>query len=116
MRATPRARAVIAPLAAAALLLCGSQAQAAACTTQDQAIDQFKNLVQSATQRVQTENEPDKLHKDKIGLVLVARPAASRTTDQDALRRDINALSQQLGQSPADTCRTVESIRRTHGL
>ena len=107
---------VVSAALAGVFLVCGPSARAAACTTEDQAMDQFQNLVQSATQRMRTENEPDKLRKDKIGLVLVARAAATRTTDQDALRRDINALSQQLDRSPRDICRAVDSIRRTHGL
>lgn len=115
VKAFPR-HVAMATLAGAVFLGGGPVAQAATCSTEEQAIDQFRNLMQSAMQRMQADNAPDELRKDKIGLVLVARPSVARTTDQDALRREINVLSQQLGRSPRDVCRAVESIRRAHGL
>ncbi|WP_326538381.1 hypothetical protein [Pseudorhodoferax sp.] len=98
-------------------ILCGSPvAMAAACTTQDQAIEQYKGLVQDASQRMQADSAPATLQKDKIGLVLVARAAPSRATDSEALRRDLNALAQRFNRPPGEFCRTIESIRQTHGL
>ena len=116
MGTATHARWAIPALASLLILLAGPAARAAACTTQEEAIDQYKELVRTASQRMRAESEPATLQKDKIGSVLVARAAPSREIDQNALRRDINALAQDFNRAPGEFCRAVESIRRAHGL
>lgn len=117
MRTSFAPRRALSMLAGSAVLLGAMAAQAASCTTEDEAEEQYSDLVQAAMDKINGDSEPDTLRKDKIGLVLVARAAAaSSSTDQRALRRDINALSQQLARPPGDICRAVETIRRKHGL
>lgn len=111
-----QARAALCALVGGFTLGSGPAAIAAACTTQEQAIEQYKGLVQAFSQRLQADNAPATLQKDKIGLVLVARAAPSRKTDQEALRRDIETLAKGFNRPPGEFCRTIESIRSTHGL
>lgn len=109
-------REAAAALAGLFLLAGAPAALAAGCSTEEEALAQFQGLVQAAVEQMNAEEAPAVLQKDRVGLVLVARAAPSRTTDQNALRRDINALSQQLTRPPGEVCRAVERIRTTHGL
>jgi hypothetical protein len=101
------------PLALALLALCPAL-MASECA-KEKAESQLEYLSEALDIRIQRESGPVRLQKDKIGLVLVARPAPI-PSNLVPLATELNALSDMLDEQPEKVCSNAERIRQKYRL
>jgi len=97
------------------LALAAAPARAADTCGSAQAQKEIASVYEGARQRLRKDAEPVTLQKEKIGHVLVARPAPT-PTDVDALRADLEQLARTLQATPGAVCQEALRVRRKHGL
>jgi hypothetical protein len=82
---------------------------------QEKAESQLESLSDAVDTRIQRESGPVRLQKDKIGLVLVARPATT-PANLVPLIDEFNALTDMLDESPEKVCSNVVRIRQKYRI
>ncbi len=99
--------------ALAALAL--SPALMASDCTPEKAESRLEYLTEALDTRIQRESGPVRLQKDKVGLVLVARPAPI-PPNLVPLSDELDALSVMMDAHPEKVCTDAERIRQKYRL
>jgi hypothetical protein len=92
-----------------------SPALMASDCTPEKAESQLESLSDAVDTRIQRESGPVRLQKDKVGLVLVARPAPT-PPNLVPLVNEFNALTDMMDASPEKVCSNVERIRQKYRI
>ncbi len=101
--------------APALVLLTLSPALMASECPQEKAESQLEYLSDALDTRIQRESGPVRLQKDKVELVLVARPAPI-PPNLVPLVTEFNALTDMMEASPEKVCTDAERIRQKYRL
>lgn len=96
-------------------LLALSPALVASECPQDKAESQLEYLSEALDTRLKRESGPVRLQKDKIGFVLVARPAPT-PSHLAPLAAELNALNDLMEEQPEKVCSNAERIRQKYRL
>lgn len=102
-------------LAPALAALALSPALMASDCTPEKAESQLEYLSDALDTRIQRESGPVRLQKEKVGLVLVAKPAPI-PPNLVPLVTEFNALTDMMDEQPEKVCSDVERIRQKYRL
>jgi hypothetical protein len=102
-------------LAPALAALALSPALMASDCTPEKAESQLEYLSDALDTRIQRESGPVQLQKEKVGLVLVAKPAPI-PPNLVPLSAELDALSDMMDASPEKVCTDAERIRQKYRL